>query len=52
VDISPERFANGKMYRMAEDAETGLLQVKRYRVVWKEVRRPSADHPGGGGTLS
>jgi hypothetical protein len=52
VDISPDRFANGKMYRMAEDAETGLRQVKRYRVVWKEVRHPSADHPGGGGTLS
>ena len=52
LDTSPERFANGKMYRMAEDAETGLYQVKRYRVVWKEVRRPSSNHPGGGGTLS
>lgn len=51
LDISPERFANSKMYRMAEDAETGLWQVKRYRIVWKEVRRPSADHPGGGGML-
>jgi len=52
LDTSPERFANGKMYRMAEDAETGLYQVKRYRVVWKESRLPSTDHPGGGGTLS
>jgi len=40
LDTTPEFFANGKMYRMAEDAETGLRRVKRYRVVWKEVRRP------------
>jgi len=39
LDTSPERFANGKMYRMAEDAETGLYHVKRYRVTQFTILR-------------
>jgi hypothetical protein len=35
IDIRPGLFANGKMYRSVEDAETGLRQIKRYRVAWK-----------------
>lgn len=35
TDIRPILFANGKMYRLVEDEETGLRQLKRYRVVWK-----------------
>jgi hypothetical protein len=35
LDIFPVLFAGGKMYRAFEDEETGLRQLKRYRVVWK-----------------
>jgi 6-bladed beta-propeller len=35
TDIRPGRFANGKMYRSFEDEETGLRQLKRYRIVWQ-----------------
>jgi len=35
TDIRPILFANGKMYRLVEDEETGLPQLKRYRVIWK-----------------
>jgi len=35
-DISPELFANGKMYRRHSDKETDLVSIKRYRVVWSE----------------
>lgn len=34
VDVKPEVFVNGKMYRMHNDEETGYRMVKRYRVVW------------------
>jgi hypothetical protein len=33
LDIFPAVFAGQKMYRAAEDEETGLRQIKRYRVV-------------------
>jgi len=36
LDIFPALFAAGKMYRAFEDEGTGLSQLKRYRVVWKE----------------
>lgn len=36
VDVNPEIFANGKMYRFHSDEETGYMMVKRYRVVWNE----------------
>jgi hypothetical protein len=36
LDIVPGLFVNGKMYRMAEDAETGLRLPRRYRITWKE----------------
>jgi len=36
VDVKPEIFANGKMYRFHTDEETGYRYVKRYRVVWSE----------------
>jgi hypothetical protein len=35
LDILPTSFAGGKMYRAADDEETGLRQIKRYRIVWK-----------------
>jgi hypothetical protein len=35
LDIFPAVFAGQKMYRAAEDEETGLRQIKRYRIVWK-----------------
>jgi len=35
TDIRPILFAYGKMYRLVEDEETGLRQLKRYRVIWK-----------------
>jgi hypothetical protein len=35
LDIFPAVFAGQKMYRASEDEETGLRQIKRYRVVWK-----------------
>jgi len=37
TDIRPILFANGKMYRLVEDEETGVRQLKRYRVVWEET---------------
>lgn len=37
LDVLPYLFASGKMYRMAEDKETGLRLLKRYRVIWKEA---------------
>jgi hypothetical protein len=36
VDVKPEIFMNGKMYRFHTDEETGYRFVKRYRVVWKD----------------
>lgn len=36
LDINPLVFAGGKMYRTDEDEATGLRQVKRYRIIWKE----------------
>jgi hypothetical protein len=36
LDISPSLFANGKMYRTAEDEASGMRQVKRYKIIWKE----------------
>lgn len=36
LDVIPSVFAGGKMYLTDEDEATGLRQVKRYRVVWKE----------------
>jgi len=35
-ELTPGLFANGKMYRMAEDEQTGMRLLKRYRVVWSE----------------
>jgi hypothetical protein len=35
-DVRPSVFAGGKMYLTDEDEATGLRQVKRYRIVWKE----------------
>jgi len=35
LDIFPAVFAGQKMYRASEDEETGLRQIKRYRIVWK-----------------
>jgi hypothetical protein len=35
TDIRPILFANGKMYRLVEDEETGLRQLKRYRIIWQ-----------------
>jgi len=37
LDILPFLFASGKMYRMAEDEETGLRLLKRYRIIWQEA---------------
>jgi hypothetical protein len=36
LDVIPTVFAGGKMYMMDEDETTGMRQVKRYRVIWKE----------------
>jgi 6-bladed beta-propeller len=36
LDFVPQFFPDGKMYRDVEDEQTGLRQIKRYRVVWKE----------------
>ena len=36
VDVRPNIFMNGKMYRFHTDEETGYRIVKRYRVVWSE----------------
>lgn len=35
LDIFPVLFAAGKMYRAFEDEETGLRQLKRYRIIWQ-----------------
>jgi hypothetical protein len=35
TDIRPTLFANGKMYRLVEDKETGIRQLKRYRIIWQ-----------------
>lgn len=37
LDLTPGLFANGKMYRMAEDEATGLRLPRRYRIIWKEA---------------
>lgn len=34
VDVRPDIFMNGKMYRFHTDEDTGYRLVKRYRVVW------------------
>lgn len=34
IDVKPEIFINGKMYRMHNDEETGYRMIRRYRVVW------------------
>lgn len=34
IDLKPEIFVKGKMYRMHRDEKTGYSLVKRYRVVW------------------
>jgi hypothetical protein len=34
--VIPSVFAGGKMYLTDEDEATGLRQVKRYRIIWKE----------------
>jgi hypothetical protein len=36
VDLKPEIFMNGKMYRFHTDEESGYMYVKRYRVVWNK----------------
>lgn len=37
LDVIPSVFAGGKMYLTDEDETTGLRQVKRYRIIWKET---------------
>jgi len=36
IDLKPEIFMNGRMYRFHTDEETGYRFVKRYRVVWNK----------------
>lgn len=36
IDLKPEIFVKGKMYRMHRDEETGYTLVKRYNIVWNE----------------
>lgn len=36
IDLKPEIFLNGKMYRMHSDEETGYSHVKRYRTIWNK----------------
>jgi hypothetical protein len=36
LDVIPTVFAGGKMYLMDEDETTGMRQVKRFRIIWKE----------------
>jgi len=36
LDVIPSVFAGGKMYLTDEDETTGMRQVKRYRIIWKE----------------
>jgi hypothetical protein len=35
LDFSPSFFPDAKMYRLVEDEETGALQLKRYRIIWR-----------------
>ncbi|MGD9345667.1 MAG: hypothetical protein PVH84_07380 [Candidatus Aminicenantes bacterium] len=35
-DIRPGLFANGKMYHMNTDEDSGYRSLKRYRIMWKE----------------
>ncbi len=35
-EFRPGLFAAGKMYRLAEDEETGMTTVNRYRIVWSK----------------
>lgn len=35
-EFPPDLFSAGKMYRLAEDKETGMTTVNRYRVVWSK----------------
>jgi len=37
LDVLPSVFAGGKMYLTDEDETTGMRQVKRYRIIWKET---------------
>lgn len=37
LDVIPSVFAGGKIYLTDEEEATGLRQVKRYRIVWKET---------------
>ena len=39
IDVIPSVFADGKMYLTDEDETTGLSQVKRFRIIWKESSR-------------
>ncbi len=36
LEVIPSVFAGSKMYLTDEDEITGLRQVKRYRIIWKE----------------
>lgn len=36
LDVLPAVFAGGKMYLTDEDETTGLRQVRRYRIIWRE----------------
>jgi hypothetical protein len=35
-DIRPGLFANGKMYHMKTDKNTGYRSLKRFRIIWKD----------------
>lgn len=35
-NIRPGLFANGKMYHMKTDEETGYRSLKRFRIIWKD----------------
>jgi len=35
-DIPPGLFANGKMYHMKTDEETGYRSLRRYRIIWTD----------------
>jgi hypothetical protein len=35
LEFTPRLLKGGKMYRLAEDEETGYRSLKRYRMVWK-----------------
>ena len=34
--MHPGLFANGKMYHMKTDEETGYRSLKRFRIIWKD----------------